>query len=86
MIVHRNEPMLSPAELASGLDLSAQRIRGLIREGSLKALNLARAGSCLPRYFLSVDGVNEFLIARRLAGRGADKQTSSPRPAKSRGH
>ncbi len=66
MTLENGEPMLTTKEAARVLGLSDQTILNFIRDGSLAAINVARAGSRRPRYAVTGNSLNAFLVARRV--------------------
>ena len=58
--------LLTPPAIGKRLGIKADRVRELIRNGELRAVDLARRGSRRPRYRISPDDLADFLQARTV--------------------
>ena len=57
--------LMSPSQAAQALRCSASNVKRLIRDGELIAINVAPAGSKIPRWVLEASEVKELIDARR---------------------
>lgn len=54
----------TPPQLAQRLRVSCEKITGWIRAGELEGVNLASTGSKRPRFRVSEDALERFLLSR----------------------
>lgn len=73
---HNADTWVSPPELAKQLGVSAETVLHWIRNGELRAANLAKRNNGRPRWRISPEWLNEFL-ARRVSSPPATYSTSS---------
>ncbi|MCA9062831.1 MAG: helix-turn-helix domain-containing protein [Planctomycetaceae bacterium] len=58
-------PSISPAELANNWGIGVDKVLNWIRNGHLKAINVASTETGRPRYRITEDAISEFQEARR---------------------
>lgn len=73
--------MLTPAQVAALLGVSADKIRAWIASGELKATNVALRRSRLPRWRIAETDLESFKLSRQAqpAARSAQRSHRSPR-------
>lgn len=60
---------LTPPEVAARLGCKAETVIGWIRNGELRALNVARRGTMKPRYRVSPEALELFELTRAVVPR-----------------
>jgi len=71
--------MLTPPEIARRLRVKPEKVVGWIRQGELRAINVARRGSRRPRFRIQQTDLEDFLLGRSVKPRTKPQRRQRPR-------